>query len=176
MATSMPAALFLALLAAAASVTFCQPAGQPVANEYVSQSSSIPVSLSVVSHVKSHKVHSSPLPYRLAPRGANLTAAGVIPTVITGISPNSTVTCMHLLYNNTPIDGTLLRPSQAVELPEIRVAGADSARLYTLVVVDLGGPDPATPTSAQILHALIDGIPGANVPAGTVVTAFVCQT
>ena len=67
-------------------------------------------------------------------------------------------------------DGQRLAPSATAEEPSVMLEGAQSDKLYALLLVDPDAPDPAAPTYRSFLHWLVVDIPGGKGEASSGLT------
>ncbi|EIE26451.1 PEBP-like protein [Coccomyxa subellipsoidea C-169] len=116
----------------------------------------------------------------------DLTAAKVIPDVISGIDPAPGV-ALKIQYGDTPITtkgGRLPRP-ETLNAPSVQVTDLvgnvlsklDPLKLqadtkYTLVLSDPDAPSPAMPTSREFLHWIVTNAPFGDITKGEVAVPY----
>ncbi|CAL8466753.1 g6289 [Coccomyxa elongata] len=118
---------------------------------------------------------------------ADLTAAGVIPDVLTGVDPVNGLK-LDIKYGDTPVTskGVRLPRSEVSAVPSIQVTdllGNVLSKLklqpsssYTLILSDPDAPSPAMPTSHEFLHWLVTNAPDGDISQAQVVLPYVPPT
>lgn len=106
----------------------------------------------------------------LSAETTQLLAAGVIPDVISGFTPDGEVRITVVYGAAEVLSGGQLAPQEAAEAPEVAI---DGDGLFTLVMVDLDPPSPEDPKYREWLHWIVADInPNGSIDKGREIVEY----